>query len=52
MRYDVNNIDCIKSDTVKLVERIDKAVNQYYDMNGYQLPDSFKKPDFDKLLKK
>jgi len=51
MRYDVNNIDCIKSDTVKVAKRIVEAVDQYYLMNGYQLPSSFEKPNFDKLLK-
>lgn len=51
MRYDVNNIDCIKSDTVKVAKRVAEAVDQYYLMNGYQLPSSFNKPNFDNLLK-
>lgn len=48
--YRVNDKSCIKSDTDKLVKHIDYAVRNYYDFNGYQSPDSFKKPDFSKLL--
>lgn len=51
LRYSVNDKDCIKSDTVKLVQMIDKAVDTYYSYNGYQHPKSFEKPDFSKLLK-
>lgn len=51
VRYAVDDKSCIKSDTAKLVELIDKAIDTYYSYNGYQSPDSFEKPDFSKLLK-
>lgn len=44
--YDVRDLDSIKNQTVALVNAVSKAIDHYYNMNGYMHPDSFEKPCF------
>ena len=50
--YNINDIKTIGSQTSVLVQSICEGIEFYYKMNEYQNPDSFEKPNFDKLLKK
>lgn len=49
--YDVNDLKNIGIQTSELVNAICDGVDFYYKMNQYQHPDSFEKPNFDKLFK-
>ncbi len=47
--YDVNDPYSIGNQTYVLVKAVSKAIDYYYSMNGYRKPDSFEKPDFNKM---
>lgn len=49
--YNVRDIKNIDKQTVDLVQAVCEGVDFYYNMNGLKHPDSFEKPNFDKLLK-
>ena len=49
--YNVNDIKNIGNQTSVLVKSVCDAIDIYYKFNNYQHPDSFEKPNFDKLLK-
>lgn len=49
--YNSNNTDNFNSQIKVLADSIIESIDFYYKMNEYQHPNSFKKPDFSKLLK-
>lgn len=50
VRYDVHSPDIAKQQSA-LVDCICSGIDFYYKMNGLKHPNSFQKPDFEKLLK-
>ena len=49
--YNVNDIKNIGNQTSALVQSVCNGIDVYYKFNDYQHPNSFEKPNFDKLLK-